>query len=167
MYMCIMENEHRKFYEEILGRYGSILVTLGGGEFFKEKKARSDPYRIAEGTNPAREKQKDILSSGATVDPGSLAQARGDSIDGDVEDRRHWTHYIRPISGAYDKVETLLAMESFAKCVRLSREGKDFSQELSADVEVGMWSAVAALMANIAMREQRTVYWNEFFASGA
>jgi len=28
---------------------------------------------------------------------------------------------------------------------------------------VGMNSAVAALMANIAMREDRAVYWDEFF----
>ena len=36
-----------------------------------------------------------------------------------------------------------------------------------ADVKVGMWSAIPALMANIAMREERTVYWNEFFPNGA
>ena len=167
-YMSIMENEHQKFYEEILGKYGTIRATLGGGEFFKEKKSRSDPYRIAEGTNPSRAKQKDILKSGATVTPGALVHETGEPIDEALEDRRHWTHYIRPIGGiAYDKVETLLAMESFTECIRLSREGKDFSHELSANVEIGMWSAVPALMANIAMREQRTVYWREFFGSPA
>ncbi len=171
MYMSIMENAQLRASEMILGRYGSIAVSLAGGEFFKEKKSRQDPYRIAEGTNPARAKQKDILATGATVDPStaSLGGVRGDPISGDVmdeegrDDRHHWTRFIEPIKGAYDKVETLLAMESFADCIKLSRQGKDFSGKLGADVEVGMWSAVPALMANIAMREQRTVYWDEFF----
>lgn len=170
-YMSIMANAHLGPSELVMGRYGTIGISLGGGEFWKEKKARQDPNRIAEGTNPLREKQKDILRSGPTVATG-FGGLPGEPIPGEellkttedgreVRDRRHWTRYIEPIAGAYDKIETLLAVESFTDQVRLARAGKPF--QVSADVEIGMWSAVAALMANIAMREQRTVRWDEFF----
>ena len=75
---------------------------------------------------------------------------------------KHWSHFIEPIQGAYDKIETLLAVESFHKCVRLAKAGEPFKNELRANARVGMNSAVAALMANIAMREDRTVKWDEF-----
>ncbi|HLU46576.1 MAG TPA: Gfo/Idh/MocA family oxidoreductase [Planctomycetota bacterium] len=174
-YMSIMANAHLGPSELIMGRYGTIGISLGGGEFWKEKKARQDPNRIAEGTNPLRSKQKDILRSGPTVATG-FGGPPGDPIEGDEflithedgtteRDRRHWTRYIDAITTAYDKVETLLAIESFTDCVRNSRAGKPF--KVSADAEIGMWSAVAALMANIAMREQRTVYWEEFIPKKA
>ncbi|MBN1443825.1 MAG: Gfo/Idh/MocA family oxidoreductase, partial [Planctomycetes bacterium] len=113
MYMSNMANAHLTASEMVLGRYGTIEVALAGGEFFKEKKARQDPRRIAEGTNPARAHQKSIVASGATVDPStaSLTRKQGDPISGEVEDRYHWTRYIEPIKGQYDQVETLLAME--------------------------------------------------------
>jgi predicted dehydrogenase len=167
-YMSIMQNEHLNASESIFGRYGTIEVSLGGGEFFKEKKAREDPNRIAEGTNPRRALQKSILKGGATVDPttASISHRRGDPVD-DRLPKSHWTRFAAPIEGAYDKVETLLAVESFVKCIRRARRGESFADELRADVEVGMWSAVPALMANIAMRESRTVYWREFFPEPA
>jgi predicted dehydrogenase len=182
MYMSIMANAQLGPSELILGRYGSIGVGLGGGEFWKEKKARQDPNRIAEGTNPLRAKQKDILKSGPTVAtsfgglPGApipdeitkvdvVADDGGGEHEIETTDRSHWTRFIKPIKGAYDRVETLLAMEGFVECVRRSRSGQPFRHLLGADVEIGMWSAIPALMANIAMREQRTVYWKEFFPS--
>jgi predicted dehydrogenase len=162
-YMCTMANAHVGPSELMLGRYGTIQVSLAGGEFWKEKKARQDENRIAEGTNPRRSHQKKILKSGAT-----MAQLGGKPADQVLEENplphheKHWSHFIEPIEGAYDKIETLLAVESFHKCVRLSRAGSPFNDELRADARVGMNSAIAALMANIAMREDRTVYWDEF-----
>ena len=180
-YMCTMANAHLGPSEMMLGRYGTIQVSLAGGEFWKEKKALKDPSRIAEGTNPRRSHQKSILKSGATM--AKLGGTSGEEIKehAPVDGRRpldlwddakgelllgadkHWSHFIEPIEGAYDKIETLLAVESFHKCVRLARDKKPFDNELKADAIVGMNSAVAALMANIAMREDRTVYWDEFF----
>ena len=179
-YMCTMANAHIGPSELMLGRYGTIQVSLAGGEFWKEKKARKDPNRIREGTNPRRAHQKSILKSGATM--AKLGGTPGEELieHAPVKGRRpldlhndegklllgadkHWSHFIEPIEGAYDKIETLLAVESFHKCVRLAREEKPFAKELRADATVGMNSAVAALMANIAMREDRTVYWDEFF----
>lgn len=171
-YTCIMQNAHLGPSELLMGRYGTIGTSLGGGEFWKEEGARQDPNRIAEGTNPARAKQKDILASGPTVAQG-YGEPEGEPIDdkirkenGDI-DRRHWTRFNQPLKKAYDRVETLLAVESYAECIRRSRAGQPFGHLLSADVEIGMWSAVPALMANIAMREERTVYWREFFPDGA
>ena len=94
-----------------------------------------------------------------------LGGTPGDEIEEKPLERgdKHWSHFIEPIEGAYDKIETLLAVESFHKCVRLARDKNSFAGELRADATVGMNSAVAALMANIAMREDRAVYWDEFF----
>jgi hypothetical protein len=162
-YMCTMANAHIGPSELMLGRYGTIQVSLAGGEFWKEKKARQDESRIAEGTNPRRSHQKKILKSGAT-----MAKLGGKPADQVLEENplphheKHWSHFIEPIEGAYDKIETLLAVESFHKCVRLARAGNPFNEELRASARVGMNSAIAALMANIAMREDRTVYWDEF-----
>jgi predicted dehydrogenase len=169
-YHSTMANAYLKQSELVQGRYGTIEVSLNGGEFFKEKKAREDVYRIAEGTNPRRARQKSILRSGATVDAAanSLVRGSGDPIEEEPLGTGHWTRFVKPIEGAYDKVETLLAMESYLKCIRRARStsaanGEPFAEELKANVTVGMYSAVPALMANIAMREQRTVRWSEFF----
>ena len=171
-YMSLLENKHLGASEMILGTYGSIEISLqGGGEFFKEAKSLADPNRIAEGTNPRQSKQKKILKTGSTVDPNqaSIRRAKGDPIyaakdrDGWVEARKHWVNYTTPIPGSYDTHETLLAIGSYLECIRRSRRGADFKDELKANVEIGLWGAVPALMANLAMREERTVYWNEFF----
>jgi predicted dehydrogenase len=164
-YMSLMQNEHLRASEMILGTTGTIEVSLtGGGEFFKEKKALSDDNRIAEGTNPKRSHQKRILKTGSTVDPNqaSIRRPSGEPIRGE-KDKTHWVQYTDAIHGAYDTHETLLAISGFADSIRRSREGKDFKDTLAADVEVGLWGAVPSLMANIAMREERTVHWSEFF----
>jgi predicted dehydrogenase len=164
-YMSITQNAHLAASELIMGTYGTIEVSLqGGGEFFKEKKALADPNRIAEGTNPKRSHQKRILKTGSTVDPNqtSIRRPKGDPVQGD-KDKTHWVQYTESIHGSYDTHETLLAISGFCDSIRLSREGKEFKEALAANVEVGLWGAVPSLMANIAMREERTVYWNEFF----
>ena len=165
-YMSSMANAFLGPSELVFGRYGTIQLSLAGGEFWKEKKALSDPYRIAEGTNPRRAKQKSLLKSGISKavtlrkPPGDLIEE--EPLEGE-DPSKHWSHFITPIEGAYDKIETLLAVESWHKCIRRARKGEPFQDELRADAVVGMESAVAALMANIAMREDRTVYWSEFF----
>ena len=165
-YMSVMQNAHLGPSELILGQYGTLEVALMGGEFFKEKKARIDPNRIEEGTNPRRALQKRVLRSGSTVDPtaAGLPRKKGAPLELD-KDPTHWVEFTPKVAGAYDKHETLLAVGSFLDCCRLEREGKPFEQELRANVEIGMWGAIPALMANMAMREERTVYWNEFFPS--
>jgi hypothetical protein len=159
--------------EIVFGRYGTIQLSLAGGEFWKEKKALADPYRIAEGTNPRRAKQKSLLKSGISkavslrLPPGKLVEEPLLDVPEGENPERHWSKFIEPIEGAYDKIETLLAVESFLKCVRRSRKHESFTGELKATARVGMESAVAALMANIAMRENRTVKWSEFSGDGA
>jgi hypothetical protein len=175
-YNSLMQNAHLRSSEMILGEYGTIEVSLtGGGEFFKEDKARKDPNRIAEGTNPKRSLQRRILKSGSTVDPNqaSIRRAKGDPIltyplpggNDPVLDRNrgHWVEFTEPIPGSYDAQETLLAIGGFVESILASRRGEDFKDLLRADVEVGLWGAVPCLMANIAMREERTVTWDEFF----
>ncbi len=168
-YMSSMANAFLGPSEIVFGRYGTIQLSLAGGEFWKEKKALSDPYRIAEGTNPRRAKQKSLLKSGISkavslrLPPGKLIEEEALEVPENEDPTRHWSKFIEPIEGAYDKIETLLAVESFLKCVRRSRQGEPFGEELKATARVGMESAIPALMANLAMREQRTVRWSEFF----
>lgn len=165
-YMSIMENAHLGPSELILGQYGTLEVSLMGGEFFKEKKARMDPNRIKEGTNSRRAHQRRILRTGSTVDPSAagLPRKKGKPVQG-KKDPTHWVEFTGEVAGGYDKHETILAIGSFLDCIRLARAGRPFQGEVKADVEIGLWGAVPALMANMAMREQRTVYWNEFFPS--
>ena len=163
-YMSSMANSYLSPPKELLlGRYGTIGVSLAGGEFFKEKKAREDINRIAEGTNPRRARQKTILKSGVTV--ATAGAKAGDPIAEEElpGGKKHWSHFIEPIDGAYDKAETLLAVESFHECVRRARAGKPFADKLKATARVGMLAAVPALMANMAMRDEKTYYWKEFF----
>ena len=163
-YMSIMENAHLGPSELILGQYGTLEVALMGAEFFKEKKARLDPNRVVEGTDPRRAHQKRVLRTGSTVDPtaAGLPRKKGAPLKPD-HDPTHWVEFVDTVKGSYDKHETLLATASFMTAIRLARKGESFDHELKADVEIGLWGAVPALMANMAMREERTVYWNEFF----
>ena len=57
--------------------------------------------------------------------------------------------------GAHSPMETQNAVKSFIDCCQNGKKP-------AADVKVGCEAAVAALMANIAAEENRTVYWSEF-----
>jgi len=74
------------------------------------------------------------------------------------------------VEGQVRALSTMLKEERYCLDVvtqiRAARAGKDFSSLLRANVEVGLYGAVPCLMANIAMRENRTVYWSEFFPNG-
>lgn len=154
-YISIMQNSHFGPSEAILGQYGTFEVSLGGGEFFKEEKGRPDPQK--------KKRVEAAVKAGSTVQraEGGLPRKYGQSISAKL-DPSHWVYFTTPIPGSYDKEETLLAVHGFLECVRKAKEGKDFSEDLKADVTVGLWGTVPALMANIAIREGRTVFWNEF-----
>lgn len=165
-YTSLMQNAHLGPSELIMGRYGTLEVSLRGGEFFKEKKARLDPNRLAEGTNPRRSMQKRVLTTGSTVDPttAGLPRKKGDPIEATTANDERWVDSVPGVAGAYDKHETLLAIDSFMKCIRRARSGdKSFHSDVGANALIGVWGAVPALMANIAMREGRIVHWSEFF----
>jgi hypothetical protein len=159
MYQSIMENAHLGPSELIMGRYGTLEVSLLGGESFTEEMQRKDPNAAAGSEAP-----KPAVKGGSSVKAteGGLPRRRGKVIEV-VKDPDHWVHFTKPIEGAYDTEETLLAVGSFLECVRLARDSKPFEDKVKANVEVGLWGSVPAMMANIAMREERTVYWNEFF----
>ena len=154
-YVSIMENAYLGPSELIMGTYGTLEVSLLGGESFKEEKGPVDP-------DVPTPPKKMAAGSSVKVTEGGLPRRRGDPIRYD-KDRDHWVNFTKEIPGAYDTQETLLAVGSFLDCIRDARLGKDFSDKLKADVKVGLWGAVPSLMANIAMREERTVYWKEFF----
>ncbi len=166
-YMSVMQNAHLGPSELILGQYGTLEVSLQGGEFFKEKKARIDKNRQKEGTNPRRALQKKVLVSGSTVDPttAGIPRKKGDPLKSEVREGERWVDFTGNVAGAYDKHETMLAIHGFLQSIRTARtDPASYSYEqVPANVAVGVWGAVPALMANIAMREGRLVHWSEFF----
>jgi predicted dehydrogenase len=178
IYTSMMQNSHLGPSELILGTKGTIEVCLsGGGEYFREPSADADDDRAAAAVEaeaeaakaavgskdkkPAAPKRK-AVKAGATIAASCLKRKPGKMVDV-PDDRRHWVKFTTPLEGAYDTGETFLALGSFLDTIRAARAGKDFSSLLKANVEVGLYGAVPCLMANIAMRENRTVYWSEFF----
>jgi predicted dehydrogenase len=155
-YTSLMQNAHLGPSELILGEYGSLEVSLLGGESFKESKERPNPDK--------EEAVEATVKAGSTVKltEGGLPRKYGKIIEAEIE-ADHWIHGTQPIAGAYDREETLLAVNSFLECIRNSGDNKPFADDLKADVTVGLWGSVPALMANIAMEEERTVRWSEFF----
>ncbi len=162
-YMSIMTNSLVGPSELIFGDEGTIEVTLGGGSFWKEAKVLRHPKKIAQGTDPTQTLQKEILLTGSTV----TAVERGlPPPDAEIEvpkDRTDWTEYVGTLPGEHSPQETLLALDSFLDCIRHSNDPEYLEKHLRADVTYGVWGAAPTIMANIAMRERRTVYWDEFF----
>ncbi len=171
-YTSVMQNEHLGPSELIMGRYGTLEVSLRGAEFFKESKARLDPNRQVEGTNPRRALQKKVLTTGSTVDPttAGLPRRKGEPLSPETREEDRWVEFAGEIAGAYDTHETMLAIDGFMKSIRRVRKKSpdyNYTKDVSANVLIGVWGAVPALMANIAMREERIVYWKEFFPGEA
>ncbi len=171
-YTSLMQNDHLGPSELIMGRYGTLEVSLRGAEFFKGKKARLDPNRQVEGTNPRRALQKKVLTTGSSVDPttAGLPRKKGAPLKPETREGERWVEFAGTVAGAYDTHETMLAIDGFMKSIRRARdEDADYNymKEVGANVLIGVWGAVPALMANIAMREQRVVYWKEFFPEEA
>ena len=167
-YTSVMQNAHLGPSELILGRYGTLEVSLQGGEFFKEKLARLDPNRVKEGTNPRKALQKVILTSGSSVDPttAGIPRKKGDPLEHDVEEKSRWVKFAGAVAGGYDKHETMLAIDGFMLAIRRARSGAadyNYDAEVAANVTIGVWGAVPALMANQAMREEKIVYWHDYF----
>ncbi|HZN57248.1 MAG TPA: Gfo/Idh/MocA family oxidoreductase [Planctomycetota bacterium] len=163
-YTSLMQNSHVGPSELILGTKGTIEVCLsGGGEYFVEPSAEAELEalrRAKEGKPPL----KKAVKAGATIVASCLKRKAGKAIDV-PENRRHWTKFTKPLEGAYDTGETFIAVGGFLDAVRAQRAGdaKKAREILRADVQVGLEGAVPCLLANMALREQRTVYWSEFF----
>lgn len=175
-YTSLMQNSHLGPSELILGTKGSIEVCLsGGGEYFVEPSAEQELEAMAE----ARRQGKVIdpaapvqvvkkAKAGATIAASCLKRKPAKPVE--IEDiskdpGRMWAKFTKPLEGAYDTGETFLAVGAFLDAIRARRAGKaeESAKILRADVKVGLYGAVPCLMANIAMREQRTVFWDEYF----
>lgn len=164
-YTSLMQNKHLGPSELVLGTDGALEMCLsGGGEYFVEPSAVEKFERLErEKRGEKVETGKKAVKAGATIAESCLKRKKGDMVEVPVE-YGHWTHFTRSLEGAYDTGETFLALGKFIECVRLARSGDEkFKSELKADVLVGMYGAVPCLMANIAMRENRVVRWDEFF----
>ncbi len=160
-YMSIMTNALLGPSEIIFGDEGSIEVSLAGGDFWKEAKLLRDPEKLKQGTNPASTHQKKILKSGSTVTAVKKGRRPPDEELAGDKDKADWSEFAGALEGEHSPQETLLALDDFLQQIRKSRDKKPF--KVSADVTVGLWGAVPALMGNLALRENRTIFWSEFF----
>lgn len=160
-YMSIITNALLGPSEIIFGDEGTIEVSLAGGDFWKEAKVLRDPEKLKQGTNPASTHQKKILKSGSTVAAVKKGRRPPDEELASARDKADWSEFVGALAGEHSPQETLLALDDFLQQIRRSRDRKPF--KVSADVTVGLWGAVPALMGNLAMRENRTVFWREFF----
>ncbi|MBI4602248.1 MAG: Gfo/Idh/MocA family oxidoreductase [Planctomycetes bacterium] len=162
-YTSMMQNAHLGPSELILGTRGTLEACLSGGaELFKEKVALEEEAAqlAAKAGKPGGAKK--ALRAGATIAPSCLKRPKGELVEV-PEDKRHWVKFTKPLEGAYDTGETFLAVGAFLDTIRAKRAGSDVTEMLKASVTVGLEGAVPCLMANIAMRENRTVHWSEFF----
>jgi len=159
-YMSLMTNELLGPSEIILGDEGSIEVSLAGGDFWKEAKALANADNVKEGTNPKSKHQKAILKTGATIAAVKKGIRPPDMEIMTEKDRTDWTEFVGKMAGGHSPQETMLAIDDYLQCIRKARDGQSY--HVSANVDVGMAGAVAAIMGNMAMREERTVYWKEF-----
>jgi predicted dehydrogenase len=161
-YMSIMTNSLLGPSEMIFGDEGAIEVTLGGGDFWKEAKMLRSPKKIAQGTNSERTHQKEILLTGSTVTAVEKGTRPPDEAVETPKEKTDWTQFVT-LQGEHSPQETLLALDSFLDCVRRYDQPEYLAEHLRANVKVGVWGAAPCIMANIAMRESRTVHWEEFF----
>jgi hypothetical protein len=159
-YMSLMTNELLGPTELIMGDEGSIEASLAGGDFWKEKKALNNPVNLAEGTNPASTHQKAILKTGATIAAVKKGLPKSDEEIAIAKDRTDWSDFVGEITGEHSPQETLLALDGFLSDIRRCRTGQPF--HVRANVDVGIGGAAAAILGNIAIREGRTVTWDEF-----
>ncbi len=159
-YMSIMTNELLGPSEMILGDEGSIDVSLAGGDFWKEAKALANPVNQAEGTNPSSTLQKKILKTGATIATVKKGIRTPDEPIAIPKERTDWSEFVGKVAGEHSPQETLLALNGFLEDIRKCERGEPY--HVAANVEVGLASAVASVMGNMAMKEGRTVHWSEF-----
>lgn len=159
-YMSIMTNDLLKNPSElILGDEGSIEVGLAGGDFWKEPKALSNPINQSEGTNPASTHQKKILKTGATIAAVTKGIRPPDEELLIKKERDDWTEFVGKIGGEHSPQETLLALHGFLEDIRKCEKGEPY--HVAANADVGLASAAASIMGNMAMREGRTIYWSD------
>jgi predicted dehydrogenase len=185
-YMSIMTNSLLGPSELVMGDEGSIEVTLAGGDFWKEAKVLRRRDKIAQGTDPTDVYQKRITGAGGTI--AAVKKGRPDAdvaleIPYDEKFKKDWSEFTGKVPGVggHSPQETLLALDSFLTNIRHQRgdtkptqavdaaegeaeaETKVEPPRVLANVKYGLWAAVAAEMANIAMEENRVVHWDEFF----
>lgn len=142
IYTSILTSSHQDALEVFMGTQGTIETSiLFGGRIFTEPKFRGG---VLGGTPiPCHQTQ---------------AETSGDPIICDVIPGSKKRPSCKPKAeekGAHSPVETFNAVKDFIKCCQTGKRPH-------ADVVAGSRAAVAALMANIAVKEDRTVYWSEF-----
>ncbi len=142
VYTTILTNSHMDAVEHFLGTKGTIETSLlFGGRVFWEPKTLAG-QQVTGTPIPCHQCQQEQNPDRHMVIPGS--RPRADCDPRKVEK-----------AGAHSPMETYNAVKSFIQCCQTGKRPE-------ADVIVGRNAAVPALMANIAVRENRTVYWSEF-----
>ena len=141
MYSSILTNSHMDAVEHFYGTKGTVETSLlFGGRLFWEPKALAGAQVM--GTPiPCHQTEQEMSPERHMIIPGSADRPPCKPKEEE--------------KGAHSPLETFNAVTSFIECCQ-----KD--EKPAADVRVGLEAAVPALMANIAVRENRVVHWSEF-----
>jgi predicted dehydrogenase len=158
VFTSMLNNTHYEFGEHLLGDAGTMELTLmgssGTGQFWVEPKAKASTTG-----------GKETWLAGATVSASGAQKAyvifpeeMSESM-GFVEKEKAYTRRWMASHGWYDVVEPKnpvgTQLEHFLTCCR---EG----QKTVADINVGSSDAETVIYANLAMDEDRRVYWPKY-----
>ncbi len=142
IYSSILTNSHQDALEVFMGTRGTIETSLlFGGRLFYEPKELAGA-QVTGTPIPCHQSEAEEDRDRCMVIPGSRPRPACDPTK--VEKK-----------GAHSPMETFNAVTSFIECCQSGKKP-------DADVTIGAWAAIPALMANIAVHEDRTVYWSEF-----
>ncbi len=143
MYSSILTNSHNGALEQFMGTRGTIETSLlFGGRRFTEPKERAT-LQLTGTPIPCHQSQAE-----ASGDPMICDTIRGSAPRPSCVPKAEKM-------GAHSPKETLNAVKSFIDCCQKG-------EKPHADINAGCEAAVAALMGNLAIEEDRTVYWSEF-----
>ena len=148
-YSVMLYSSHLGVSELILAEQGSILLSTGGGQFFREKSARTEESALKYGTNVDRELQKHILVTGATIPNIEPSKDKGESIMPEGVETPEQVQKRIGIDGIHDYHHILALIDD----IRNNR--RSFCDPLK-----GGKNAIACIMGNMAMDEHREISWN-------
>ena len=184
MYSSISTNSHLdllqaqrvEFGEIIMGTAGCIEITIGDdnnpavGLWYREPK----PISTTEVTKPGE--KKDVFKAGATMTtaaankgfplllPKDTAGSNDSFLAREAKFARRWLYSKGIMMPEEDRNPVDIELEDFFLCCK-NPNGK----KPKADLEVGLADSTAVILSNLAMDEQRRVYFNEIdkFKPGA
>jgi predicted dehydrogenase len=162
----LLRSERREFGEVIMGTEGAVHITLGGDDFPATALWFPEPPKPQ--TGPAK---KEVAKAGATIATGAAQKGLPIFLDKDqitgkesfvekeMKFARRWLAAKGIMMPEEDRNPVDIELESFFNDCRTNSRPK-------ADLEVGLADSVGVMLSNLAMYDDRKVYFNEIDKMG-